>query len=126
MKIAVIRERRAGEARVAATPTTVKKFIGMGFEVAVETGAGDGASIPDADFEAAGATIAGDAAAALSGADIILKVQGPISSSELDEVAAMKSGAVLAAIMNPRAEREGLEACAKAGLTAFAMEFMPR
>ena len=76
MKIAVLKERAAGEARVAATPETVKKFIALGAELAVEAGAGAGASIPDEQFVAAGATV-GDAAATVKGADIVLGVQGP-------------------------------------------------
>jgi NAD(P) transhydrogenase subunit alpha len=75
-KIAVLKETAAGERRVAATPETVKKFIGLGAEIAVENGAGIGASIADADYQAAGATVA-DRATALSGADIVLGIQGP-------------------------------------------------
>ena len=77
MKLAVPRERRDGETRVAATPETVKKFKALGLEVTVDTGAGAGARIADADYQAAGATIAPDAAATLADADIVLKVRGP-------------------------------------------------
>ena len=76
MKIAVVKEQAAGEARVAATPETVKKFIGLGAQVAVEAGAGLTASIADADYAAAGASVA-DRAATVAGADIVLGVQGP-------------------------------------------------
>ena len=76
MKIAVVKEQAAGEARVAATPETVKKFIGLGAQVAVETGAGVTASVADADYAAAGASV-GDRAATVAGADIVLGVQGP-------------------------------------------------
>jgi NAD(P) transhydrogenase subunit alpha len=71
MKLAVLKERRPGEARVAATPETVKKLKGLGLEIAVERGAGEGAKIADADYEAAGAAIAADGPSALSYADIV-------------------------------------------------------
>ena len=121
-KIAVTRERRADETRVAATPDTVKKLIGMGFSVAVETGAGLSASIPDAEFEDAGATIAKTAKAALTSADLVLKVRSPAT----DEIASLKAGAVVVALLNPYAEREVVDALAAKGATAFAMEFVPR
>ncbi len=77
MKIAVATESRPGEARVAASPEVVKKLIALGFSVAVEKGAGAGAAFTDAAFKEAGATIAKDAAAAIKGADVVLKVQRP-------------------------------------------------
>jgi len=122
MKLAVLKERRAGEARVAATPETVKKLKGLGLDVAVERGAGAGAKIADADYEAAGATIAPDAAAALSNADIVFKVRGP----EANEIAAMKKGAVYASLLSPFTEKDTINALAGAGVTAFAMELLPR
>src|SRR3546814_12669906 len=82
MKIAILKERRAHETRVAGSPDTVKRFVDMGVEVAVEKGAGDGASIPDQAFQAAGAVIAATAAAALKGADLVLKVQRPMIAGE--------------------------------------------
>ena len=82
MKIDIPKERRAGEARVAATPETVKKLIALGAEVAVEAGAGLGAAITDEAFRAAGASIVHDAGALLSSADVILKVQRPMSAAE--------------------------------------------
>ena len=120
--IAVTKERRAGETRVAAVPETVKKLIASGFEVTVESGAGAAASYPDADYAAAGATIAKSAKDALAKADIVFKVRPP----EADEIAAIKSGAILVATLNPYMERPTLDALAKAGVTAFAMEFVPR
>jgi NAD(P) transhydrogenase subunit alpha len=122
MKLAVLKERRAGEARVAATPETVKKLKGLGLDVAIERGAGGGAKISDADYEAAGATIAPDAASALSNADIIFKVRGP----EANEIAAMKKGAVYASLLSPYTEKDTINALAGAGVTAFAMELLPR
>ena len=122
MKLAILKERRAGEARVAATPETVKKLKGLGLEIAVEHGAGAGARISDADYEAAGAAIAPDAAAALTGADIVLKVRVP----EANEIAGMKKGAVVAALLAPYTEKETIQRLAAQGVTAFAMEFIPR
>jgi NAD(P) transhydrogenase subunit alpha len=127
MQIAVLRERRPGEKRVAATPETVKKYVGMGAAVTVEAGAGAGADIPDADFAAAGATIAPDARAALANADMVLKVQRPLDAAEGgDELAGLKSGAVLVAMLQPYQQREQVKGYAAAGVTAFAMELMPR
>jgi NAD(P) transhydrogenase subunit alpha len=106
----------------------VKKLVGLGVEVCIETGAGGGARISDADFEAAGATIAADEAACLKDADLVFKVQRPISAGEdgPDELAMMKSGAALAAILQPFSNREQADAFAKANITAFAMDWMPR
>jgi NAD(P) transhydrogenase subunit alpha len=121
-RIAVTRERREGETRVAATPETVKKLAGSGFKVAVEAGAGQGASIPDADYAAAGAEVAKTAAAALKGADVLLKVRDPSA----EEIKALESGAIVAGLFNPHQNRPLLEALAKKGATTFAMEFIPR
>ncbi len=123
MKIAVLKETGDHEHRVAATPETVKKLIGMGAEVTIESGAGEGASLPDALFEQAGASIAADPSSTVAGADIILKVRGP---ENLESLAGAKPGALLIAILNPYGARAEIEALAKAGLTAFAMDFMPR
>ncbi|MDE1147489.1 MAG: Re/Si-specific NAD(P)(+) transhydrogenase subunit alpha [Azospirillaceae bacterium] len=122
MKIGVPKERRPGELRVAASPETVRKFIALGFDVTVETGAGAGASIPDEAFSAAGATIAPDEAAALADADVVLKVQRP----EPEELALIKRGAKLAAILSPYGDAERVKSYADAGIDAFAMEFIPR
>ena len=121
MKIAVLRETAEGERRVAATPETVKKFVGLGASVAVESGAGLTASIADADYAAAGATL-GDRAATLAGAEIVLAVQGPAA----DTLSGVAPGAWLAAALNPFADRARIEGYAAAGLEALAMEFMPR
>ena len=121
MKIAVVKEVRAAERRVAATPETIKKLKGLGFDLAVETGAGALSYISDADYEAAGALV-GDRAAVLANADIVLKVQGPGA----DELAGLPRGAVLVASLNPYQNRDLMQAYASAGLTAMAMEFMPR
>jgi NAD(P) transhydrogenase subunit alpha len=128
MKISIAKERRAQERRVAATPDTAKRLVGMGLEVVVESGAGAGSSFPDAAYEAAGAKVARDAAAALGAGDIVLKVQRPLRQGEgaVDEVALMKRGAVLIAMLAPLQQRADVEAYAKAGLSAFAMELIPR
>ncbi|WP_286829778.1 MULTISPECIES: Re/Si-specific NAD(P)(+) transhydrogenase subunit alpha [Kordiimonas] len=122
MKLAVLRERRDAEKRVAASPETVKKLMGLGFEVIIETGAGDGASIPDKQFEEAGATIAKDLKAAVKDADIIFSVQG----LEAADAKHAKKGAAQLAVLNPFVERDRVDAYASAGLMAFAMEFVPR
>ena len=120
-KLAVLKELADGERRVSATPETVKKFIGLGAEVAVESGAGAAASVSDADYRAAGATV-GPRAEALAGADIILGVQGPPPEG----LGGAKPGAWLVAGLNPFGERARVDAYAAAGLEALAMEFMPR
>jgi NAD(P) transhydrogenase subunit alpha len=120
--IAVTKERRADETRVAATPETVKKLIAAGFAVTVEAGAGAAASYPDADYEAAGATLAKTLKAAVEKADILFKVRAP----DATEVAALKSGAIVAALLNPHQDRVTLDALAARGVSAVAMEFIPR
>jgi NAD(P) transhydrogenase subunit alpha len=126
MKVAIPRERMPGETRVAASPDMVKKLVGFGFDVVVEKGAGEDAAIIDADFEAAGATIAKDEASALGDADVVIKIQRPVMDGRLNEVAMMKSGAILVAHLSALTHREEVEAYAQAGLTTFAMELMPR
>jgi NAD(P) transhydrogenase subunit alpha len=121
VKLAVLRETAPGEARVAATPETVKKFASLGAEVAVEAGAGVAASIADADFEAAGAKV-GVRADVLKDAELVLAVQGPDPTS----LQGVKPAAALVAILNPFGERERVDGYAAAGLEALAMEFMPR
>lgn len=128
MKIAILKERRAGERRVAATPDTVKRFVGLGLEVAVEAGAGLTAAVTDDAYAAAGATVLDDPRSVLSGADIVLKVQRPLQAGEgeVDELGAMKSGAVLIGSLAPYDAPDSLKAYAGAGMTAFAMELLPR
>jgi NAD(P) transhydrogenase subunit alpha len=127
MKIGVPRERRAGETRVAVSPDTVKKYVGLGIQVAVETRAGEGSNFTDEAFRTAGATIAQDETSTLREADVVLKVQRPLAKAEgEDELAAMKQGAVLAGILAPHAAREQAADYAARGIVAFAMELMPR
>ena len=122
VRVAVTQERHADETRVAATPETVKKLIASGCEVAIESGAGLASAYPDADYEAAGASLAKTAAAALKGADVLLKVRAPPPA----EIKALKAGAVLVCALNPYQDPATLQALAEAGVTAFAMEFIPR
>ncbi len=121
MKIAVLKEAVPGESRVSATPETVKKFIALGAELAVETGAGVTASIADADYAAAGATVA-DRAATLKDADIVLGIQGP----DPESLGGVKPGAWVVAGLNPFGERARIDGYAAKGIEALAMEFMPR
>ncbi|MDH5771946.1 MAG: Re/Si-specific NAD(P)(+) transhydrogenase subunit alpha [Rhodospirillaceae bacterium] len=122
MKIAIPKESRTGETRVSASPEVVKKLTGLGFDVIVETNAGAGASITDDDFKSSGATIAKDAESALKSADMVLKIAAP---SE-DEVKKMKKGAVVIAHLAILSNKKDADMYAKAGLTTFAMELMPR
>ncbi|MAZ03480.1 MAG: NAD(P)(+) transhydrogenase (Re/Si-specific) subunit alpha [Sneathiella sp.] len=127
MKIAIPRERRENEKRVAASPDTVKKFVALGAEVIVEAGAGETSSFKDSDFEEAGATIAADEAAALKDADVVLKIQHPLTKEEgTDELALMKKGAVLVGHLSAMQNREQVAEYAKAGITALALELLPR
>jgi NAD(P) transhydrogenase subunit alpha len=119
MKIAVAKEIDAGEPRVAAVPDTVKKFKALGVEVAIEPGAGIRSGFPDADYEAAGATVAANA---IQDADVVIKVRRP----ETSELAKYKRGALAIAIMDPYGNEAALKSMADAGVSAFAMELMPR
>ncbi len=122
MKIAVVDESLNKEHRVAITPETVKKFIGLGAEIAIQANAGLASGIIDADYVAAGATIAKTVKEALKDADLFLKVRRPIDA----EIKLIKKGASVLAIMDPYGHDEALKALAEAGLSSFAMELMPR
>jgi H+-translocating NAD(P) transhydrogenase subunit alpha len=126
MKIAVLKERRPHERRVAASPETVKKFIGLGASVTVETGAGDGAFFLDEAYQAAGATIAASAAEAVTEAEVILKVRRPLAPGEgsVDELALLKPGQIVVGLLDPYGGQA--DALAATGVTAIAMEFVPR
>src|SRR5450631_622557 len=119
MKIAVAKEIDPSEPRVAASPDTVKKFKALGVDIAVEPGAGVKSGLPDSEFTAAGATVSTDA---LKDADIVIKVKRP----EASELAGYKRGALVIAIMDPYGNDAALKAMADAGISAFAMELMPR
>jgi NAD(P) transhydrogenase subunit alpha len=120
VKIAVLKE-ASGETRVAAIPETVKKFIALGAEVAVEKGAGDCASIADSDFAAAGATV-GSRKDVLKGAGIILAIDAPDPRS----ISGANKAALLVGALDPHRNRDEIAAYASAGLEALAMEWMPR
>jgi NAD(P) transhydrogenase subunit alpha len=121
MQIGIPAETRAGEARVAATPETVKKLAAGGHhKVVVQAGAGVAAAVTDAAFEAAGATIVASAKEVLA-SDIVLKVRGP----EPGELALLKRGGIVIGLLNPY-DAATLEALAQTGATGFAMEWLPR
>jgi NAD(P) transhydrogenase subunit alpha len=122
MRFGVPAETRPGETRVAATPETVKKLAAGGkHTVAVQAGAGTAASVPDAEFRAAGATIVASAAEVHSQSDIVLKVRAP----EASELPALRRGAILVGLLNPY-DAAGVEALARTGVTGFALEWLPR
>ncbi len=120
-KIAVLKETAAGETRCAAIPETVKKFVALGAEVGVESGAGDAASVPDRDFESAGAKV-GSRSEALRDAAIILCINGPDAAT----IDGAQPGALLVGALDPLRRRELIDGYAAAGLDALAMEWMPR
>jgi NAD(P) transhydrogenase subunit alpha len=120
MKIAVLKE-AAGETRCAAIPETVKKFIALGADVSVERGAGDGASLGDGDFEAAGASL-GSRADVLKGAGIILCINAP----DPQTLKGAEQGAFLVGALDPLRRREAIDGYANSGIEALAMEWMPR
>ena len=122
MRIAVQTERDANESRVAATPETVKALTALGAEVAVEAGAGPKSAIPDQAYADAGAAVVESAAAAAAGADVLLRVRRPSAA----EVAGVKPGAAVVAIMDPYEHVDALQSLAGAGVSAFAMELIPR
>ena len=121
MKIAILRERADGETRVAATPETVTKLLGLGATVSIERGAGAAARFPDGDYEKAGASV-GDAADVVKDADIVLAVRRPSP----DVLGGAKSGALVIGTMDPFGSEGEIDALGRAGYTAVAMEFMPR
>jgi len=122
MKLAVLKERRDGETRVAATPETVKKLKAVGFDVTVETGAGASSSISDDAYAAEGATIAPDFASALNGAELVFKIRRPTD----EELGAMAPGTKLVASLQPYNYPDDLQKYASANIEAYAMELMPR
>ncbi len=122
MRIAVLKETASGETRVAATSDSVKKIIALGHAVVVESGAGLASSVTDEAYRASGAEIASDAAAALKGADLALRVRRPSAA----EIAVMPPGLGLAALLDPYTDKEAIDWLAKAKIDALAMEFIPR
>jgi NAD(P) transhydrogenase subunit alpha len=127
VKIAILKERRPAEARVAASPDTVKKMVALGWQVVVEQGAGAGAAFTDQAFTEAGAAVSADPSMVLFGADVILKVQRPLGPGEgaLDELALIKPGTVLIGLLAPYGG-DHVQRYAAAGLTSLTMELVPR
>jgi len=127
VKIAVLKERRPAEARVAASPDSVKKMVALGWQIVLETGAGAGAAFTDQAYREAGATVAPDATAALAGADVVLKVQRPLDAGDggPDELALLTPGTVLIGLLAPYAG-DHVQRYAAAGVTSLSMELVPR
>jgi NAD(P) transhydrogenase subunit alpha len=127
MKIAIVKERRPHETRVAATPETVKKLKALGAEVTIEAGAGTAAAYTDQAYAEAGATIVPDAASAFAAGDIVFKIQRPMSAEEgLDELALLRQGQTLMSPLGALTNRELVQALASRGVTSFALELIPR
>jgi len=127
MKIAIPKERRLHETRVAATPETVKKLKVLGAEVTIETGAGTAAAYTDQAYIDAGATIMPDAASTLAAGEIVFKIQRPLSFGEgLDEIGLLVAGQTLIAPLGALANAELVQALAARGVTAFSLELIPR
>ncbi|WP_160122611.1 Re/Si-specific NAD(P)(+) transhydrogenase subunit alpha [Rhodovarius lipocyclicus] len=128
MRLAVLKERRAGETRVAATPETAKKLAALGCTVAIETGAGLAAGYPDQLYADAGAEIAPDAGSALFGAGIVLKVRAPLGTGEgpIDELALFHRGALLIGTLEALPNPGRAHALASVGVDACSMELLPR
>ncbi len=128
MKVAIPKERRSGELRVAASPDTVKKLVALGINVVVETGAGIGAAMTDEAYRTAGASITPDYSSTVGAADVVLKVRRPLLAGEgpVDELKPLVRGATLIAILDPFDTPDAIAAYADAGVDAFAMELMPR
>src|ERR687888_429256 len=118
MRVGVPKESAPGERRVALVPDVVSRLVSGGFEVLVEAGAGDAASFPDAAYEEAGAGVGSDP----WGADAVVKVQAPSA----EEAARLREGQILIGFLQPLTDREGIERLAGRGVTAFAMESIPR
>ena len=127
MKIAILKERRPHETRVAATPETVKKLKALGAEVTIEAGAGEAASYIDQAYVDAGATVAPDAAATAAAGEILFKIQRPMTAAEgSDEIALLRQGQVLMSPLGALSNKELVQELAGRGVTAFALELIPR
>ncbi len=122
MKIACIKETKAGESRVALSADAVKKYVALGAQVIVEKGAGEASDITDEMFTAAGATIVGSDAEALKDADIVLCVQAP----DLEQLGHMKAGAHLIGSLAPYESKDAIKIYAQKNIHAYAMELLPR
>src|SRR5476649_488004 len=127
MKIVIVKERRPHETRVSATPETVKKLKALGAEVTIEAVVGIAAAYTDQAYGEAGATIVPDAASAVAESDIVFKIARPMSASEgVDELAMLRQGQTLMAPLGALSNKEIVQALASRGVTAFALELIPR
>ena len=126
MKIGVPKERLPRERRVAVSPESIKKLTGLGFEVVVESDAGGGASFSDNAFKEAGASIASDPSGVFCGVDIVLKIRPPLKDGDVDEISLLASGTVLISSLGVMSDKSLANELAKQGVTAFAMELLPR
>ena len=122
MQIIVLRETEPGESRVALVPESVKKLISLKAAVAVESGAGADAGASDADYEAAGASVSKDRAALLASADVLVAINRP----KTEDIARLKKGGVIIGFLRPLDEPTALAPMIERGVTAFAMELIPR
>mgnify|MGYP001337500662 FL=1 len=122
MQLVIPREIQPGENRVSATPETVKKLVRLGAEVVIESGAGTGAGISDADYAAAGASISSDRSALLGSADMVLRLRKP----EMDEISQLKAGSIHVSYLDPFNEKDLIKAFANQSVTAVSMEMIPR
>ena len=122
MQLVIPRETQPGEHRVSATPETVKKLVRLGAEVVIESGAGTGAGISDADYKAAGASISSDRSALLGSADMVLRLRKP----EMDEISQLKAGSIHVSYLDPFNEKDLIKAFANQNVTAVSMEMIPR
>ncbi len=126
MKCAVLRERHPGETRVAASPDMVRRLKNQGVAVAIEAGAGETAGWTDDTFLQAGAIVSADADDVLAGADVVFKVNRPVTTDDIDEVAHIPEGCVVVGLINPLVDREQYAGYAARRLTVLAMELIPR
>jgi NAD(P) transhydrogenase subunit alpha len=127
MKISIPKENRKGETRVAASPEVVKKFIALGFEVTIQSGAGLAAGFTDTTFKDLGATIAADTKSTLNNADIVFKIQRLMTANdEINEVSMCKKDSMVISHMSALSSKKDIEEYAKASITTFAMDLMPR
>jgi len=122
LQIAVIKDVGPAERRVSATPDTVKGYIGAGHSVSVTKGAGAESDYSDADYKAVGATIAASNTACVKKADLVMSING----GDAKLVGSLKKGAGITGFMNPTDNPKYAAACAKAGVTAFALDYIPR
>ncbi|MDA9711107.1 Re/Si-specific NAD(P)(+) transhydrogenase subunit alpha [Luminiphilus sp.] len=122
MQLVIPREIQPGENRVSATPETVKKLVRLGAEVVIESGAGTGAGISDADYKAAGASISSDRSALLGSADMVLRLRKP----EMDEISQLKAGCIHVSYLDPFNEKDLIKAFANQNVTTVSMEMIPR